>query len=81
MDRKLELVFEEHFDNDVLNDKIWTVIDRKDSPNKELQYYKKDNYYIKDSKLVLVAKKENYGDKEYTSCLVNTSNVKILYPH
>ena len=72
MDRKLTLVFEDHFDDEVLNDKVWTVIDRRDSPNKESQYYRKDNYYLKDSKLVLVAKKEDYEGKNYTSCLVNT---------
>ena len=72
MDRKLKLVFEDHFDNETLNENIWTVIDRENSPNKEWQYYKSDNYYLRDSKLVLVAKKEKYGNKEYTSCLVNT---------
>ena len=40
MDRKLTLIFEDHFDDEVLNDKVWTVIDRRDSPNKESQYYK-----------------------------------------
>lgn len=72
MSRELELVFEDHFDDNILDDKLWTVIDRRDSPNKELQYYKNDNYYIKDSKLVLIAKKEKYQNKEYTSCLINT---------
>lgn len=72
MDRKYKLVFEDHFDKDKLDENIWTVIHRKDSPNKELQYYKNDNYYLKDSKLVLVAKKEDYEGKNYTSCLINT---------
>ncbi len=40
--------------------------------NHELQYYRGENAYIKEGKLVLEARRENYGGKGYTSARLRT---------
>lgn len=40
--------------------------------NNELQYYRKENAFVKDGNLVLEARKENYGGKAYTSARLRT---------
>lgn len=62
-----------YFDDfDKLNEDIWTPLDRKDNYNNELQYYRPKNVDVQDGTLLLTAKKEQIGDHEYTSGLVDT---------
>lgn len=48
--------------------------------NNELQYYRdgENNSYIEDGKLVIEAKKENYGNREYTSARLKTQGKKFF---
>ncbi len=50
--------------------------------NNELQYYAKENLTISDGKLIITAKKENAGTKNYTSGRLNTrTKNSIHFPH
>ncbi|HCQ15079.1 MAG TPA: glycoside hydrolase, partial [Cryomorphaceae bacterium] len=40
--------------------------------NNELQYYRKENTEVKDGYLIITAKKENFGGREYTSSRLTT---------
>jgi|GEM_PF-992650 len=65
------------FDKQELNKYYWNVMEREDNYNKEMQSYVKDNVFIEDNNLVIIAKNE---DKLYTSGLVNTkSKIEFLY--
>ncbi len=44
----------------------------------ELQYYREDNTSLVDGKLVITAKKQNYGNKEYTSSRLVTKGKKVF---
>lgn len=51
----------------------WRVIDRRDSYNEELQYYSKDNVFITDESITIIALKEEMDGKLYTSGLVEST--------
>ena len=44
--------------------------------NNELQYYRQENATIENGALVITAKKENFGDAEYTSARLKTQGLK-----
>ncbi|WP_197971925.1 RICIN domain-containing protein [Treponema zioleckii] len=73
------LVWSDEFSGNSIDSSKWAIqtgtgsqygID--DWGNHELQYYRNENAYITDGKLVLEAKKENYGGKRYTSARLRT---------
>lgn len=57
---------------------LWKAVERKESYNNELQYYCAENVTIKDKELIIISKKEQRENKEYTSGLIE-SNYAYLY--
>ncbi len=82
-----ELVWEDDFDSQTLNESNWNYMlgDGSDYNipgwgNNELQYYRKENVSIQKGNLVITAKKESFGNKEYTSARINSKGkVSALY--
>lgn len=76
------LVWADEFDADTLNTNWWTYELGDGCPNlcgwgnNELEYYRKENTSIVDGNLVITAKKQNYGDREYTSSRLVTKGKK-----
>lgn len=68
------LYFEDNFNDQDLNLNNWTYQEGTgqeynliDWGNSECEYYKKENVYIEKGNLILEAKKESFGNKDYTS--------------
>jgi beta-glucanase (GH16 family) len=63
----------DEFDGVELNEEKWTSLNTSwGGGNNEAQYYHPDNIEVKDGMLVITAKKENYGGKNYTSGRIHT---------
>ncbi|WP_194774743.1 glycoside hydrolase family 16 protein [Pararhodonellum marinum] len=73
----LQLVFQEEFQSS-LSSENWIVEEGDGCPsvcdwgNNELQYYREQNVEVINGNLVVTAKKEDFGGKEYTSGRINT---------
>ena len=70
-----ELIWSDEFDGAVLDSKKWSYElgnSYNGWGNHELQYYKKENVYVEDGKLVIEAKREAEGECEYTSGRIRT---------
>lgn len=67
------LIWADEFEKQNIDIEHWTEVDRKESYNNELQYYLPKNSYVKDGCLYLTAIKEDWGGKEYTSAMIDTS--------
>lgn len=65
------LVWFEEFNSENLSDKWIYDIGGSGWGNHELQYYKKDNIFVKNGNLVIVVKKEHFGG--------NLKTIKIIY--
>jgi len=72
--QKYRLIWEDEFDNEDLDFKKWSCVKKTNSDLNELQAYLAENVKISDRVLYLTAKKENYGDKQYTSGMIETYN-------
>lgn len=78
------LVWSDEFDGTSLSQTDWTFENGDGCPslcgwgNNELQYYSSsaDNLFFKEGKLVICAKKEAYGGKQYTSAKIKTQHKK-----
>lgn len=77
------LVWEDLFDGDALDETVWNIeVNGNGGGNNELQYYRRENVSVgKDdasgrNALILTAKREKYGNKEFTSGRVNSKNKK-----
>lgn len=74
-----KLVWEENFNGDVLNKTIWNYELGDGCPNlcgwgnNELQLYTKTNHFLKDGKLIIIARKQ---DSIYTSTRITTKAKK-----
>lgn len=74
-----KLVWEENFNGDVLNNAIWNYEIGDGCPNlcgwgnNELQLYTKTNHFLKDGKLIIIARKQ---DSIYTSTRITTKAKK-----
>lgn len=72
------LVWADEFDGTELNSANWTYEIGDGCPvncgwgNNELQYYRNENTAIVDGNLVITAKKQSFGGKEYTSSRIIT---------
>lgn len=74
-----DLVWSDEFDGDTLDLEKWNYeINGDGGGNNELQYYTDQNTIVEDSLLKIVAKKEDYLGKEYTSSRV-TSTFNFTY--
>ena len=70
-----KLVWQDNFDGDQLDENNWNIeVNGDGGGNQELQYYRRENVAVADGKLVLTARRENYGGKQFTSGRVNTQN-------
>jgi len=77
-----QLVWSDEFDGAKLDASSWTHEVGDNWHNEELQAYtdRSENSYVKDGKLVIVAQKESYHEKEYTSARINTQGKRdFLY--
>lgn len=73
------LVWRDEFDGDVLSSDYWTHEIGTGSNgwgNNELQYYRAQNTTIEEGYLVIEAKKENFGGRNYTSSRIITKDKK-----
>jgi beta-glucanase (GH16 family) len=73
--KEYKLVWHDEFNEKSLDTTQWNyVINGKGGGNRELQYYTNShkNLYLKDGNLVIVARKESYKGKSYTSARINT---------
>ncbi len=72
----MKLIFEEHFNVDgAPNPTLWNVeVAGHGFGNNELQYYtnREKNIYVKDSILHIIANRENYENRSYTSAKMTT---------
>jgi beta-glucanase (GH16 family) len=73
------LVWSDEFDGTSINKANWTYdIGGNGWGNSELQYYTNriDNSTVKDGNLLIIAKKESYGGKNYTSARLKTQGLQ-----
>ena len=81
-----KLVWEENFDLPELHPDVWNIEVVHSPANNEYQYYRKENVSVdiepvsKKQCLVLTAKKESFGGREFTSGRVNTSQ-KVAFKY
>lgn len=72
-------IFFDDFDNQFLNENVWSCdVGVVRNSSTEAQYYRKENVNIVNGCLKLTAKRENYGEKEWTSGSV-TSGVGLQF--
>ena len=75
----MKLVWADEFDGTALNSDFWSFETGNGSNgwgNNELQFYRTQNTSIQDGHLVITAKKEPFGGKEYTSSRIITKGKK-----
>jgi beta-glucanase (GH16 family) len=75
----MKLVWADEFDDTALNSDFWSFETGNGSNgwgNNELQFYRTQNTSIQDGHLVITAKKEPFGGKEYTSSRIITKSKK-----
>ncbi len=73
----MELIWQDEFSGTTLNEGNWTFeigIGNNGWGNNELQYYKKENIFLREGNLVIEARKENFGGRNYTSSRIITQN-------
>lgn len=69
------LVFSDEFDGTELDLEKWRYeVNGSGGGNNELQYYTDENVVVEDGLLKIIAKKEEYLGKEYTSSRITTEN-------
>ncbi|MCK4748102.1 MAG: glycoside hydrolase family 16 protein, partial [Bacteroidales bacterium] len=72
------LLWEEEFNGDQIDRSRWNVLnDNSGGGNQELQYYtsRDTNVYVENGKLIIRALEEQYGEREYTSGILNTRGI------
>jgi beta-glucanase (GH16 family) len=73
------LIWADEFDGEAINKSNWTYdIGGNGWGNSELQYYtnRPDNAAVKDGNLLIIAKNESYGGRNYTSARLKTQGLK-----
>jgi beta-glucanase (GH16 family) len=74
-----QLVWSDEFDGDTLDLEKWTYeVNGSGGGNNELQYYTDQNTVVEDGLLKIIAKKESYNDRDYTSSRI-TSDFDFTY--
>jgi hypothetical protein len=69
-----KLVWHDEFDGPTLNNANWAAQDGPNNANQELEYYRPGNATIQNGALVLEAREEAYGGKNYTSGKISSRN-------
>ena len=75
----MTLVWQDEFEGNSLKTEFWsheTGTGQNGWGNNELQYYKPENTSFQDGHLIITAKKEAFGGKEYTSSRIVTKDKK-----
>ena len=76
-----ELVFSDEFNGTALDTQVWNVeVNGDGGGNNELQYYIRNNVKVADGALQITAKRENYGNKQFTSGRINSMG-KAAFKH
>jgi len=72
------LVWQDEFNTNVLNTATWTheIGNNGGWGNNELQYYRPDNTYFSDGKMIIEARQENFSGSSYTSSRLITKGKK-----
>lgn len=76
------LSWSDEFDGGQLSSAIWSFENGDGCPsicgwgNNELEYYRPENLFFQDGKMIIEAKKESFGGKEYTSSKILTRGKK-----
>ncbi len=73
----MELIWQDEFSGTTINEGNWTFETGTGSNgwgNNELQYYKKENTFLREGNLVIEARKENFNGRNYTSSRMITQN-------
>ncbi|HEY6504101.1 MAG TPA: family 16 glycosylhydrolase [Chitinophagaceae bacterium] len=74
----------DEFNTGTLDGNAWTFENGDGCPNvcgwgnNELEYYRPDNLFFQDGKMIIEAKKENFGGKNYTSSKILTRGKKVF---
>jgi beta-glucanase (GH16 family) len=77
----MNLVWNDEFSGTSLNTADWTFeigTGTNGWGNNELQYYRQENTTFQDGHMIITAKKENFGDREYTSSRIITKDKKTF---
>lgn len=71
-----KLVWADEFDGTALDTSKWScqIGDRNGWGNNEMQYYRAENAVVNDGYLTIIAKKEKFETREYTSARIRTIN-------
>ncbi|MBR6283360.1 MAG: glycoside hydrolase family 16 protein [Muribaculaceae bacterium] len=76
-----ELVFSDEFNGTALDTQVWNVeVNGDGGGNNELQYYARGNVKVADGALHITARRENYGNKSFTSGRINSMG-KAAFKH
>lgn len=79
-DTDWELIWNDEFNNDCLDEDKWTIEDWAAIKNNELQYYSPNNVKVEDGVLKLISREERYKGRDYTSGAVHTKDkFELLY--
>ncbi|PKV50189.1 putative secreted protein (Por secretion system target) [Aquimarina sp. MAR_2010_214] len=71
------LVWQDEFNNSISSDWVFETGNGSSGwGNNELQYYRRENATVENGKLVITAKKENFGGHNYTSARMKTQGRK-----
>lgn len=73
----MELIWQDEFEGTAVNPDFWTFELGTGSNgwgNNESQYYRKENTFLVDGKLVIEARKESFGGRSYTSSRMITKD-------
>lgn len=78
------LVWADEFNTGTLDANAWSFENGDGCPNvcgwgnNEQEYYRPDNLFFQDGKMIIEGKKENYGGKNYTSSKILTRGKKVF---
>lgn len=73
----MNLVWQDEFNGTAVDESNWTFeigTGTNGWGNNELQYYRRENSFIKEGNLVIEARKENFGGRSYTSSRIITKD-------
>ena len=76
-----ELVWEENFDGNSLDLAVWNIeVNSQGGGNNEKQYYtdRPENLRVQNGNLEIELRKEEYGNRSYTSGRINSKNKKVF---
>jgi beta-glucanase (GH16 family) len=66
-------VWADEFESDEIDETKWTFeIDGRGGGNNELQYYRRENAFIRDGNLIIEARQESFMNRLYTSARLNS---------